>query len=73
MRDTRNEVGPYKPHGNTFHKEYIGSDTTLLGKKALVGFTFVVGQTVAQFDDLETRYGGGWHHFKHSDFWPPRE
>lgn len=72
MKDTRSNVGPYKPIGDLFHKEYIGDDSTLLGKKALVGFALVGGQSVAQFDDLETGYGSGWHHFKISDFWPGR-
>lgn len=67
---TRGKVGPYKPHGDVLQKIYTGNDSTLQGKRALVGFAFVGGQPVAQFDDLECGYAYGWHHFKHSDFWP---
>lgn len=72
MRNTRGQIGPYKPHGDIFSKEYIGDDPTLTGKKALVGFAFIGGAVVAQFDDLDCGYGAGWHHFKHSDFWETR-
>lgn len=73
MKDMRGQVGPYKPHGDIFHKTYIGDDPTLEGKTALVGFTFVGGATVAQFNDLDCGYAYGWHQFKHSDFWPVRD
>lgn len=70
MSDTRNQIGPWHPFGKWFHKEYHGKDPTLKGKWALVGFTYVGGATVAQFDDHDTGYAFGWHAFKHSDFWP---
>lgn len=68
-------IGKYTPHKGKqyerypFHKQYHGSDPHLIGKWALVGFTFVGGATIAQFDDIETGRGYGWWPMKHSDFW----
>lgn len=62
-----NEI--YKPHYQTFHKQYHGEDEDLKGKWALVGFTFIGGATIAQFDDESTGKGSGWWPMKHSYFW----
>lgn len=69
VENTKGQVGPWRPHNPPFHLPYHGEDPELAGKTALVGFTYVGGATVAQFDDVDTGYGYGWHHFHHSDFW----
>lgn len=66
--DTRGTVGPYAPSGQYFTRTYVGDDPTLKGKTALVGYAWFGGMPVAQFDDFETGYAGGWHKFKPYEF-----
>lgn len=64
----KGHVGSYKPNGGIYHWTYVGKDASLKGKTALVGFAWFGGMPVAQFDDIETGYGFGWHHFRENDF-----
>lgn len=74
MKSYQNEIGPHMPHEDPTHRRYIGSDPALYGKTALVGHTQEGGFPVAQFDDISTGYGYGWHEFGISDFsLPERE
>lgn len=66
--NTRGKIGPWKPHTPPRHTVYVGDDPLLKGKGALVGYTYVGGACVAQFDDLECGYAYGWHHFRNEDF-----
>ena len=73
-QEQKEMIGLYTPHkmnypAYPFYKKYHGNDPDLKDKWALVGFTFVGGATVAQFDDVETGRGYGWWPMKHSDFW----
>lgn len=53
---------------------YVGPKDNLQGKAALVRDGAAADRVLAQFDDLKTGYGIGWHEFPRSDFrmWSPK-
>lgn len=60
-------IGPHTPRGTYQRMRYIGSNTKLKGKEALVAPYFEC-KVVAQFCDLTTGLGFGWHEFNKKDF-----
>lgn len=68
VEQTRYQIGPCQPHNPPRHTVYVGRDQELKGKGALVGYAWGGGVCVAQFDDVDTGFGYGWHHFRNDDF-----